>query len=212
MSSDDIDQGYDSAPTESRQNESRQNDSRPQRERSDRDRGNDRDRGDRGERERIQSFEQMKVWQEAHGLVLKIFEVTPRIPPEQQEGLAMMMEKAAIEVPKSIAEGFKRRGSRNKAHYYNLAQSSLEALRYMLILGRDLKFEIEFEDLWMRSEQVSRMLDGLIRSMARANQGGGRGRGDGRRGGRGGGGGRHRREDPIGEEPASVSDDEWDDE
>ena len=192
------DQGNDSAPYESRQ----------PRERNERDRG---DRGDRGDRERIQSFEQMKVWQEAHGLVLRIFEVTPRIPPEQQEGLAMMMERAAIEVPESIAEGFKRRGSRNKAHYYNLGQSSLEALRDMLILGRDLKYDIEFEDLWMRSEQVSRMLDGLIRSMARANQGGGRDRG-GRRGGRGGGGGRRPQRDSIGEEPASVSDDEWDDE
>src|SRR5205807_2350082 len=105
-----------------------------------RDRG---DRGDRGDRERTGSFEQMKVWQEAHALVLRVFEVTPRIPPEQQEGLAAMMEKAAIEVPKSIAEGFKRRGSRNKAHYYNLSQASLESLRYMLILCRDLKYEID---------------------------------------------------------------------
>ena len=114
-----------------------------------------------GQKERIQSFEQMKVWQEAHSLVLRIFEVTPRIPEEQQNGLAPMMEKAAIDIPKSIAEGFKRRGSRNKAHYYNLAQSSLEALRYMFILGRDLKYQIEFDDLWTRADQVGRMLDGL---------------------------------------------------
>jgi four helix bundle protein len=203
------DEGYDVVPAEPRQSESRPS----------RDRGNDRDRGerdrDRGDRERIQSFEQMKVWQESHGLVLRVFEVTPRVPPEQQEGLAVMMEKAAVEVPKSIAEGFKRRGSRNKAHYYNLAQSSLEALRYMLILGRDLKFDIDFDDLWTRSEQVSRMLDGLVRSMARANHGGERGSRGGR-GGRGGGGGRggrgRSREEPIGEEPATVSEDEWDDE
>src|SRR3954466_11091536 len=93
----------------------------------DRDRNDRSDRGDRGgDRDRISSFEQMKVWQEAHAMVLRIFEVTPPIPPEQQEGLAAMMEKAAIEVPKSIAEGFKRRGSRNKAHYYNMAQSGFE--------------------------------------------------------------------------------------
>ncbi|MEZ0265512.1 MAG: four helix bundle protein, partial [Phycisphaerae bacterium] len=78
-----------------------------------------------GQRDRIQSFEQLKVWQEAHSLVLRVFEITPRIPQEQQDGLAVIMEKAAIEIPKAIAEGFKRRGSRNKAHYYNVAQSSL---------------------------------------------------------------------------------------
>jgi four helix bundle protein len=157
------------------------------------------------DRDRISSFEQMKVWQEAHSLVLRIFEITPRIPAEQQEGLAALMEKAAIEVPKSIAEGFKRRGSRNKAHYYNLSQSALESLRYLLILCRDLKYDIDFDDLAYRGDQVSRMLDGLIRSMSR---GGPRGGSGGRRSGRGGETRRHR--DDIGNEPASNENDEND--
>jgi four helix bundle protein len=174
----------------------------------------DRERGGNGggDRERISSFEQMKVWQEAHALVLRIFELTPRIPQEQQEGLAALLEKAAVEVPKFIAEGFKRRGSRNKAHYYNMAQSGLEGLRYLLILGRDLKFDIEYDDLAYRGDQISRMLDGLVRSMTRSERGG---RGGGRRGGGGGGGrGRHR-DDDIGDEPQSSDHDEnddWDDE
>lgn len=138
---------------------------------------------EREQRERITNFEQMKVWQEAHFLVLKTFELTPALPPEQQEGIALAMERAAIEVPKTIAEGFKRRGSRNKAHYYNLAQSHLEALRYYFILCRDLKYTIEYEDLAQRADTVSRMLDSLVRSMARQNAEGPR-RG-GRRGGRG---------------------------
>jgi four helix bundle protein len=185
----------------------------------DRDRDRDRDRNDRGDRggdrERIGSFEQMKVWQEAHALVLRVFEVTPRIPPEQQEGLAAMMERAAIDVPKSIAEGFKRRGSRNKAHYYNLSQASLESLRYMLILCRDLKYEIDYDDLAYRGDQVSRMLDGLVRSMTRSGGSGGGGSRGGRRGGRGGGGGGRRHRDEIGDEPQSHDNDdqdEWDDE
>ena len=181
----------------------------------DRDRNDRGDRGDRGgDRERIGSFEQMKVWQEAHALVLRIFEVTPRIPPEQQEGLAAMMERAAIDVPKSIAEGFKRRGSRNKAHYYNLSQASLESLRYMLILCRDLKYEIDYDDLAYRGDQVSRMLDGLVRSMTRTGGSGGSGRG-GRRGGRGGSGGGRRNRDDIGDEPQGHDNDDqddWDDE
>jgi four helix bundle protein len=141
------------------------------------------------ERERLGSFEQMKVWQEAHQLVLKVLDVTPGLPPEQQDGIALAMEKTAIEVPKTIAEGFKRRGSRNKAHYYNVAQSHLEALRYFFILCRDLKYPIDFDDLSYRSDTVARMLDSLVRSMSRQEGGGGgdrgrRGRG-GRRGGRG---------------------------
>lgn len=181
------------SPTTQRDREPRERDSR------------DRDQT----RDRISSFEQMKVWQEAHALVLRIFEVTPRLPSEQQDALATMMEKTAIEIPKSIAEGFKRRGSRNKAHYYNLSQSALESLRYLMILCRDLKYEIDYDDLAYRGDQISRMLDGLVRSMSRGPGGGGGGR-------RGGRNDRPRRQrDDIGDEPRSNDNDEndhWDDE
>jgi four helix bundle protein len=124
-------------------------------------------RGERPRRDRIDSFEKMKVWQESHQLCLKVFAVTPKLPNEQQAGLAMQMEQAASRVPTSIAEGFKRRGPRNKAHFYNMAQSALEALRYYFILCRDLGYDIGYDDLSYRGDQVSRMLDGLVRSMLR---------------------------------------------
>jgi four helix bundle protein len=120
-----------------------------------------------GPRDRIDSFEKMKVWQEAHALTIRVFENTPNLPVDQQGGLALQMEATAVSVPKSIAEGFKRRGPRNKAHFYNIAQSSLEGLRYYFILCRDLKYGIDYDDLAYRGDQVARMLDGLIRSMLR---------------------------------------------
>jgi four helix bundle protein len=123
------------------------------------------------EKERVSSFEQLKVWQEAHALVMRVFQTTPRLPAEQQEGLALAMERTAVEVPRGIAEGFKRRGSRNKAHYYNLAQSSLEALRYYFVLCRDLKYEIDYDELSRQADQTARMLDGLVRSMTRSDRG-----------------------------------------
>ncbi len=153
------------------------------------------------EKERVSSFEDMKVWQESHQLVIKVFESTPKIPQEQQEGLAMTMERAAVEVPRYIAEGFRRRGSRNKAHYYNMAQSALEGLRYYFILCRDLKFDIPFEDLSYRGDQIARMLEGLVRSMTRT------GPGD-RRGGRGGRGGRGRDRDGGPEDRTPEGDDD----
>ena len=124
-------------------------------------------RGGGDRRQRLDSFEKMKVWQEAHQLTLKVFAATPKLPDSQQAGLALQMEQTAVAVPKSIAEGFKRRGPRNKAHFYNVAQTSLESLRYYFILCRDLGYELDFDDLAYRGDQVSRMLDGLVRSMMR---------------------------------------------
>ena len=119
----------------------------------------DEDRGedDRGRRPRIDSFEKMKVWQEAHALTMKVFAATPKLPAEQQAGLALQMEQAAVSVPKSIAEGFKRRGPRNKAHFYNLAQTSLEGLRYYFILCADLLY-LPADAIGDRLEEVARRL------------------------------------------------------
>jgi four helix bundle protein len=164
------------------------------------------------QRDRVSTFEDMKVWQEAHALVMRVFEQTPKIPSDQQEGLAAQMERTAVDVPRYIAEGFRRRGSRNKAHYYNLSQSSLEGLRYYFILCRDLKYGIDFDDLAYRGDQVARMLDGLVRSMTRGPGGGG-GRDGGRRGG-----GRNRDEGPSdhdidsgGDRDADRGDDDYSD-
>jgi four helix bundle protein len=115
---------------------------------------------------------------------MKVMEQTPRLPAEQQDGLALRIEAAAIDVPRYIAEGFKRRGSRNKAHFYDMARSTLEGLRYYFILCRDMKYDMNYEDLGYRGDQVSRMLDGLVRSMSRDGRDrGGRHRGEGMRGG-----------------------------
>lgn len=116
---------------------------------------------------RVKSFEDMKVWQEAHQLAMRVLQETPKLPSEQQESLALRIDAAAVDVPRYIAEGFKRRGSRNKAHFYDMARSTLEGLRYYFILCRDLKYDLNFEDLGYRGDQVSRMLDGLVRSMSR---------------------------------------------
>src|SRR4051794_23197695 len=58
-------------------------------ERMEGDRDDDRDDDRGGRRPRIDSFEKMKVWQEAHALTMKVFAATPKLPTEQQAGLAL---------------------------------------------------------------------------------------------------------------------------
>jgi four helix bundle protein len=113
----------------------------------------------------IERFEQLEVWQVAHGIVLDIYKATMQLPSEEKFGLVSQMRRAAVSAPGNIAEGFKRRGLADKKHFYNIAQSSLEELRYYLVLCRDLGFQIEPNRLPDRIEQAGRMLTGLIRSV-----------------------------------------------
>ncbi len=113
----------------------------------------------------IERFEQLEVWQAAPRLVLDVYKVTQELPKDQRFGLTSQMQRAGVSVPANIAEGFKRRGPADKVRFYNIAQGSLEELRYYFILCRDLGYKVEFELLTDQTEHVGRMLTGLIRSV-----------------------------------------------
>jgi four helix bundle protein len=113
----------------------------------------------------IERFEQLEVWQAAHRLVLDVYRITISLPPDQRYGLISQMQRAAVSVPANIAEGFKRRSRPDKVHFYNIAQGSLEELRYYFMLCRDLGYNLEYELMARQAEQVGRMLTGLIKSV-----------------------------------------------
>ena len=118
----------------------------------------------------VERFEQLEVWKRAHALVLAVYRLTSTLPSDQRFGLISQMQRSAVSVPANIAEGFKRRGQTDKIHFYNIAQGSLEELRYYFILCRDLRYRIEYNQLAAEGEEVSRMLHGLIRSIERRQQ------------------------------------------
>ncbi len=87
-----------------------------------------------------QSFQELIVWQKSHQLVLLVYRLTRRLPKEELFGLVSLMRRAAVSVPANIAEGFKKRGRLDKARHMNVAQGSLEELRYYFILCADLQY------------------------------------------------------------------------
>ncbi len=114
----------------------------------------------------IQSFEQMEVWQWAHRLALGVYSASKAFPSEEKFGLTSQMRRAAVSVPANIAEGFKRRGKPEKRRFYNIAQGSLEELRYYFILCRDLGYKLDSAALSDQADHIGRMLTGLIRSIS----------------------------------------------
>jgi four helix bundle protein len=74
------------------------------------------------------------------------------------------MRRAAVAVPANIAEGFKKRGSEDEANFYNIAQGSLEELRYYYILSRDLGYLKSPPAEPDAFEVIRRMLHGLVRA------------------------------------------------
>jgi len=112
-------------------------------------------------------FEDLDVWNKAHKLVLRIYGVTRDFPGEEKFGLVSQMRRAAFSIPANIAEGFKKRTVRDKSNFYNIAQGSLEELRYYIILAKDLDYLGNNRELLESVDEVARMLYGLIKSIGR---------------------------------------------
>ena len=79
--------------------------------------------------QKLHRFQDLLVWQKAHDLALKVYKATREFPADERFGLVSQMRRAAVLVPANIAEGFKKRGQRDKANFYNIAEGSLEELR-----------------------------------------------------------------------------------
>lgn len=114
---------------------------------------------------KAKKFEDLEVWKKAHGLVLEVYSITRNFPSEERFGPVSQMRRAAVSIPANIAEGFIKRTFRDKSNFYNVAQASLEEVRYYLILSKDLKYLEDNQRLINKTEEVGRMLYGLIKSL-----------------------------------------------
>ena len=115
----------------------------------------------------FENFDKLLVWQRAHSLVLKIYEVTNSFPKEEIWGLTSQIRRSAVSVPSNIVEG-KARGSRKDfKRFLLIARGSLEEVKYQSLLAKELKYmnEEQYEEITAMIEEVGRLLGGMIRKV-----------------------------------------------
>jgi len=108
--------------------------------------------------EKTKSFMELIVWQKAHKLVLEVYKLTKSFPKEELFCLTSQLRRAVVSIPANIAEGYRKRGKLDKAKYLNIAEGSLEEVKYYFILTKDLNYS-KTDLLMKEAEDISRMLD-----------------------------------------------------
>jgi four helix bundle protein len=114
--------------------------------------------------EKSTSFQQLIVWQKAHQFVLLVYKTTDLFPQKEMFGLTSQFRRAAISIAANIAEGYKKKDHKNKIHFFNIAQGSLEECKYYIILSKDLNYQSD-NNLETLSEEISKLLAAYIRSV-----------------------------------------------
>ncbi len=112
-------------------------------------------------------YRNLQVWQHAHQLTLRIFDVTRYFPSDQQYVLTAQMRRAALSVSSNIAEGSARRTNADFVHFLHMARGSLAELENQLLVARHLGFAGDVAADLESIARIGRMLTALIQSLTR---------------------------------------------
>jgi len=73
----------------------------------------------------LQGFRDLRVWQDAMDLVIKVMKLTESLPHHELYGLGSQIRRSAISVPSNIAEGWGRNGDKEFMRFLDIAYGSL---------------------------------------------------------------------------------------
>jgi four helix bundle protein len=115
----------------------------------------------------ISSFNDLMAWQEGHKYVLMIYKYTKKFPQEEIFGLTQQVRRAGVSITSNIAEGFSRQSKKEKAQFYHTSLGSLTETQNQLLIAKDIGYISveEYNDIQNQSTTVSKLLNGLIKSV-----------------------------------------------
>lgn len=121
--------------------------------------------------DKIKSFTDLIVWQEAHRLVLLVYKITKDFPKDEKFGLVSQLCRAVVSISSNIAEGFSRGTMKDKIQFYRIAQGSITEVQNQLLIAKDIGYLDKniFSKLANQTILVNKLMNGLIRSSKSKN-------------------------------------------
>lgn len=119
--------------------------------------------------DKTHSFKDLIVWQKAHQLVIAIYTATQKFPKEEVFSLTNQVRRATVSIAANICEGYKKKTIPNQLNYINIAEGSLEEVKYYIILSKDLQYinEKECEQLTNSAEEVGKLINGYEKAVSK---------------------------------------------
>lgn len=108
----------------------------------------------------MHNYKEIKIWQNARGLVNAVYRISEKLPKEELYGLTSQIRRAVVSVPANIAEGAGRGTDRDFSHFLDIAKGSLFELETLLILSNDLGLllEEELESIFNSINEIIKMM------------------------------------------------------
>ena len=113
---------------------------------------------------RIERFEDIIAWQKARHLTVSIYAVFSQ---SKDFGFRDQIQRASVSVMNNIAEGFERKSNNEFRQFLYIAKGSCGEVRSMLYLAKELNKidEVKFKELYLLSEEISKILSGFTKTL-----------------------------------------------
>ncbi len=82
--------------------------------------------------EKIDGYEKLVVYQESYKLVLKVYEITRKLPEQERREIGYQVRRASVSIPANIAEGYGRKNS--KAEFKHFLRNALGSSNEVVVL------------------------------------------------------------------------------
>jgi len=110
-------------------------------------------------------FEELKVWQKAIDLAVKVYEITKNDPFNKDYGLRDQMRRASVSISSNIAEGDQLDSDKSSIRHFRIAKGSSAELYTQSIISYRIGYleKQDFEYVTRESQEILGMLTNLIK-------------------------------------------------
>ena len=124
------------------------------------------------ERKKIETFEDLKVWQKGIDLVKQIYLRTKEGELSRDFGLRDQLRRASVSIPTNIAEGFERYSRKEYLNFLNIAKGSAGEVRSLLRVALEVGYldQPTYTQLSNQAIELSRMLSNQIQSINQSSK------------------------------------------
>ncbi len=116
----------------------------------------------------MKTFKDIIAWQKGYDLTLQIYKTTNSFPKNEEFGLKAQLRRASVSIISNIAEGFKKISTKERKHFYKIAECSLEEVKCQTMLANDLNYlnSSNYELISNLENETGRILYGWIASQS----------------------------------------------
>ena len=124
------------------------------------------------EKKKVESFEDLRVWQKGIDLVKQIYLVTKEGDLSKDFGLKDQLRRASVSIPTNIAEGFERYSRKEYVNFLNIAKGSAGEVRSLLRVALEIGYlsQQTYAQLYSQALELSRMLSNQIQAINQSSQ------------------------------------------